>query len=339
MSPCFKGTYDLQAMPENLRLLSSGNLAPDTNYDWYWHGYLVVLKPLLVFFNYGEIRWLNSILMFALVLWSLILIAKRIGRTEMLLFLGMLLMTHYEVVSFTMQYASVFFVTFLSIVCLLSFPSWFRDKKMDFYAFFVIGAVTVFVDFLTTPVVSLGLPLLIWILYKDESHKVRQVILLSVMWSVGYASLWIAKWGVCALTFDPDVLQNAAIHADKWSGSNAEHGGRLVAVIAIVKKYIALVWSMNWGWGIIVAAALLRIKTKLPSFGQKNSWLLAVAAIPFGWNFILVNHNAEHFGFTWRSVLVTIYALMLWVYLSIDWQSHTQNSNHYGKNRSADSLL
>lgn len=32
-----------------------------TSYERYWHGYLVVLKPLLLVFNYGQIRILNGI--------------------------------------------------------------------------------------------------------------------------------------------------------------------------------------------------------------------------------------------------------------------------------------
>ena len=31
-------------------------------YGRYWHGYLVILKPLLFIFNYYQIRWLNTII-------------------------------------------------------------------------------------------------------------------------------------------------------------------------------------------------------------------------------------------------------------------------------------
>lgn len=314
-SPCLKGTYDLDQMPSNLRRLADGSVLPDTNYDWYWHGYLVILKPLLVFFDYGQIRWINCVLMLLLVVWTLVLVARKIGRAEMLLLLAALLMMHYETVPYTMQFASVFFVTFLAIIILLSFPKWFFRSGHDYMAFFSIGAVTVFVDFLTAPVVSLGLPLLIWLLYKNPPDKARQVILFSVAWGLGYALLWMSKWAICAVSFDPLVLQHAAEHADKWGGNDAE-AGRLAMTVGVFKKYLALLWSMNWLWCLCVAAVLLWIKSGIQQM-RNNLWLLLVAVIPFVWSLVLVNHNFVHFGFTWRLIVVTLYAMALLTYRSV----------------------
>lgn len=58
-----------------------------TSYERYWHGYLVVLKPLLLVFNYGQIRILNGIVMAILVLLILRQLWKRDLRRGMLAFL------------------------------------------------------------------------------------------------------------------------------------------------------------------------------------------------------------------------------------------------------------
>lgn len=60
-----------------------------------------------------------------------------------------------------------------------------------------IEAATSFFDFLTFPIVSLGIPLVIVI---DELadrkfvDKIRSVIILSISWGMGYAEFWALKW-------------------------------------------------------------------------------------------------------------------------------------------------
>lgn len=320
LNPCYKGGYNLDEWPDNLRKLSNGEIKPDTNYDWYWHGYLVILKPLLVLFNYNQIRWFNCALMAILFCWVLLLIKKHLGKVSSLLFMGIVFIMHGETIPYTMQYASVFFVTLIALIILLSYKAFFTRNNNDLLAFFTIGAVTVYVDFLTTPIVTLGIPVLFWLLAEGSDNKVRKLIILSLMWGLGYALLWMTKWGLCALTFDPSVLENAASHADKWSGNDPTNG-RLFMTIGVIKKYLALLWSMNWAWGVISAIFAMCILPKVEKWWSKNAWLLLVACMPFAWSFVLVNHNYEHFGFTWRNIVVCLLALSFWLYKSIDWKN------------------
>lgn len=320
LNPCFKGGYNLEEWPDNLRRLADGEIKPDTNYDWYWHGYLVVLKPLLLVFTYNQIRWFNCVLMAILFCWVLLLLKKHLGKVAPLLFVGIVFIMHGETIPYTMQYASVFFIALIALIVLLSFKSFFARNNNDLLAFFAIGAVTVFVDFLTTPIVTLGIPVLFWLLTRGSDNKVRKLIVLSLMWGLGYALLWMTKWGLCALTFDPSVLENAASHADKWSGNDPENG-RLFMTIGVIKKYLALLWSMNWVWGIISAIFAMCILPKVEKWWRKNAWMLLVALMPFAWSLVLVNHNYEHFGFTWRNITVCLLALSFWLYKCIDWKN------------------
>lgn len=319
LNPCYKGGYNLEEWPDNLGRLADGEIKPDTNYDWYWHGYLVVLKPLLLVFNYNQIRWFNCVLMAILFCWVLLLLKKHLGNVAPLLFVGIVFIMHGETIPYTMQYASVFFIALIALIVLLSFKTFFARNNNDLLAFFAIGAVTVYVDFLTTPIVTLGIPVLFWLLANESDKKVRKLISLSLMWGLGYALLWVSKWCLCAITFDPTVLENAASHADKWSGNDPENG-RLFMTIGVIKRYLALIWSMNWGWGIISAIFAMCILPKVEKWWRKNAWMLLVALMPFVWSFILVNHNYEHFGFTWRNIAVCLLASSFWLYKCIDWK-------------------
>lgn len=319
LNPCYKGEYQIEEWPDNLRKLADGQLQPDTNYDWYWHGYLVVLKPLMLIFNYNQIRWFNCILMGILFVIFLSLIRKRLGNASVLVTLGIVLLMHGETIPYTMQYASVFFVALIFSILLLKFKSYFAKDNNDCLAFFVIGAVTVYLDFLTTPIVTLGIPVIFWLLSDASEHKWKKVIMLSIMWGLGYALFWISKWGLCALTFDSSVLENAVAHADKWSGNDITHG-RLFMTVGVVKKYLALIWAMNWIWAILVAAVGMCVLPKCKNWFKDNAWLLLVALMPFAWSLVLVNHNYEHFGFTWRNISVALLAIGMWFYKCVDWK-------------------
>lgn len=58
-------TESLQAIYGDRKNESSWEITKG-EYSRYWHGYLTVLKPLLLFFSYGQIRSLNMIVQFGL---------------------------------------------------------------------------------------------------------------------------------------------------------------------------------------------------------------------------------------------------------------------------------
>ncbi len=69
--------------------------------------------------------------------------------------------------------------------------------------FFVVGMVENFFDFLTYPIITLGIPLivLLWLKIRDESADLKENMIFtvksSVSWGLGYALTWIAKWVNC----------------------------------------------------------------------------------------------------------------------------------------------
>lgn len=313
-NPCYKGTYKVEEMPSNVLKLLNHEISPDTNYDWYWHGYIVFLKPLLIFLDYDGIRWFNSFLMLLSFSALLYLVKKRIGIIESLITLAVALICHGETIPYTLQYTSVFFVAVFASILLLWKPDKWNEKNIILF-FFCVGAVTVYLDFLTFPVVSLGIPMLYWLLYRNDSpiQKIKYVVLLSLAWGGGYALLWATKWCLCALTYDPLVISNAMLHADKWSSSSVEHS-RLFLTLGVIKKYLALIWSMNWLSVLITGCVCLFIMQKNGRWFYNNCWMLLIAIIPFVWSMVLVNHNYAHFGFTWRLIIITMLSFSFFVY-------------------------
>lgn len=65
------------------------------------------------------------------------------------------------------------------------------------YVFLIIGMATSYVDFLTYPFVSLGIPLVIWLILDNEEkviQKLGKMVWNSGFWCAGYAGMWAGKW-------------------------------------------------------------------------------------------------------------------------------------------------
>lgn len=65
-------------------------------------------------------------------------------------------------------------------------------------AFLIIGMLTSFFDFLTYPLFTLGMPLiLISVLGTFSSvQKLCDIVKNSIFWGIGYGGMWCGKWMV-----------------------------------------------------------------------------------------------------------------------------------------------
>lgn len=84
--------------------------------------------------------------------------------------------------------------------------------------FLVIGSVTAFMDLLTEPLVTLGIPLAVYFLLTEKKNKMIKeniitFIKLCVCWAIGYGSTWATKWIITSIICNRSMIQNAIIQA------------------------------------------------------------------------------------------------------------------------------
>ena len=132
-----------------------GEDVPTESYARYWHGYLAALKPLLMVMNLNSIRVLNMYAQLALVLWTAALMVRRgLSRHVLALFAAYASLCPAAVMQ-SLQYSTAFYVAFGAMAVLL----WTDGRMNDALFFMAVGMLTSFVDFLTYPIATLGLPL------------------------------------------------------------------------------------------------------------------------------------------------------------------------------------
>lgn len=91
------------------------------DYPRYWHGYVLILRPLLYIMNYGDIRVLNCFFQIALFVLTALLLWKRLEKKRYIL----ALLTSYVLLMpvallFSLQYSWIFYVIFggiLFVIC------------------------------------------------------------------------------------------------------------------------------------------------------------------------------------------------------------------------------
>jgi hypothetical protein len=288
------------------------------NYGRYWQGYQVTLRPALCIFGIRGIRILNYILLTFLTVVCIWLLWNLVGRVEALMLLISLLVVFFPVVPYSMQYSTCFYLMFLAMIALIAFPKLTADNRNVMVTFFCIGAITVFMDFLTTPQLTIGMPLIAAILVRKPKNAMQWVILAAIAWGMGYALLWASKWLLGYLLTDFDLLADAM---EQVEYRTSHEYNQTDLTIPTVFNYVLFDNSIHSGW-IILAVAVVAILVYLWlqkgwNVQKSYAWLLLIALIVPVWYIIMRQHSVMHRWFTVRAFLVTIYSILLWVYYTV----------------------
>ena len=190
----------------------NGTIEESFEYARYWHGYLVLLRPALLLGNIGEIRIVLTFIFIILLIILTIILAKNQVHCMLLQLQYGILGIDYFYIGITLQSTPIFLVTMISsiIVALIG------DKIKNIYLpMFIIGMIVSFVDFLTVPIISLGLPLTVYflIMQKNKKYTVKEtikiIVIVSINWGLGYLLTWVMKWIIVDVLYNKDLIATA----------------------------------------------------------------------------------------------------------------------------------
>ncbi len=331
------GTYTDDYDP--IERLSTGLDQPDdgpgrTSYMRYWHGYLVVLKPLLCFLNLTQIRMLLLVVVSALLAITMVALARREGPAIAVLFGISFVAFNYIVGVFSLSFVFCPLLALVGALLVLSKSKSVPMGSSSFFdtwtiPFFVLGALTSYLDFLTFPLITLCIPLSMLVFLSRHNigkgtmwRSIGWVCALCVCWGLGYATIWTSKWVLATLVTQQNVIEDALhdMHTRTGHKVEGEYIGPLDAPLA--NLWLAFpFWSVVLWAGAVVATFLPPIRRRLaswlPSKTQGYWWvapIALIALIPYVWYFFASNHSQIHFWFTYRAQLGTLICIMyVWV--------------------------
>lgn len=326
-NPFTAAVYDYRLVREGLRPNEViTNLEHPENkslhYSRYWHGYLLFLKPLLMFFNYDEIMVITSILVIALIIAVVYLLQKK-KLAKLIIPYGITVALMSPItVSLSLQYMGVFTIFNLALMCILLFYERIQKAKGFFYLFLIIGMVTCYFDLLTYPVVTLGIPLTVWLIMRNCEkvlsfwENLKLIIGGAIAWGIGYGGIWVGKWTLGSIITGRNLFVDAMGAAEeRMSTTTVGEISRFKPILEAFKyTFTKPVLAILVIAVIVIIVLLIWKKIK---FNKKkvveNLWMLVIAMIPLVWYMFMANHSSWHMFFTYRTLGVFTFAIMCYI--------------------------
>lgn len=319
----YRVRYEGKTPSETLVSYGNGEEGYSTGvYSRYWHGYQIVLKPLLMFFNYQEIRYLNICLQFILMFLIAVELVKKKKEIYIFPYLSMVLSLMPVSVGLSLQFSSVFYITNIAVYVILKWWEVLKGKKQFLLFFMVIGMLTSFMDFLTYPLVTLGVPIVFYFLLSGEDVFLRNIIetiKYSVVWAVGYIGMWAGKWVIGSVLLRKNIITDA-IDA-LLNRTSSETANVTFTHWDVIERNLDAMFGtpikiLFLGTLLILLAYLVMktIQDKKNYFG--NYHYLIIGCMPIAWYIVAGNHSYMHFWFTYRELAILIFAVLMWAFVN-----------------------
>ena len=297
-------------------------------YSRYWHGYLVWLRPLLILFQQWQIRYIYMMVFCMLFAWLLIRMAQTIpggaGMPAAVALCVCFAAGYITVIPTCMQYAHVYFIAMIACIVLLRHRERLRPHLN--LVFMVTGMVTSFVDFLTAPLLTLGVPLLVYLFADNQREtavplrsRMAEIVCCALLWGIGYVGCWAMKWAIGSAVLGQNIFKDAFDHIFGWT-SDMDAGSRGVAFARNAEMYfLAQGKRVYIVFALPVAALLYRIvRHRNPQWRRALAYLL-VGASPYLWYLVINGHSFYHPFFAHRIQTITALSICLFAIDAARW--------------------
>lgn len=348
---------------------------PNQTYSRYWHGGAAIIRLLLTAMNVSEMRMFMFILGIVINLaWIAFLVVKK----EYLLTISYLFAIIAGKILFGYTCFEYAFVCFLIPVISFAVYKTMENNRMNAARmkgrptadgsavpdrsiavegiFLIAGILTCFFDFLTAETATFTIPAFVAVccLQKEtaksftirtESTKKKQkaslwrfALTIAACWLIGYAGMFLLKWGLNAIFLGPSEAMSALSYAAERSVGEVHVTSDMASPAAGLWQRIEKIFLRNFAclYGIpsemkesavaviafIVPAFLyifwffLRDKSKLHTKEKKDHSFfficLILALIPILRFLVLSNHSYMHYFFTYRALMADVMIVTYW---------------------------
>ena len=307
---------DNENVSAGLKLSAEMDIAPNREYSRYWHGTMVLLRPLLLVMDIRGVIVLNWIVIAGLtILLGWLLVRKDHWEAFVFLLVGMFCVQIWYV-PFCVNYSAVF-------ILMLAFTAAFilcEEKHGQYLTALSVmsGCLVCFMDFLTVETVTITVPLLTVLAVRQKdgrfgSLKENLVFLVKngAAWGISYGLMYGAKWIIAGAVTGGKTIETALDAA----GARVSGGGVFTALLRNISalypfRTVGDITGIYITAGIIIIAVVLMKTFKV--IKPKNGFavtMAVLAAVPYLRFAVLNAHSADHCFFTYRAQIVSVMAL------------------------------
>lgn len=287
-------------------------------YSRYWMGFRVLLRLALTVFNYAQIKRYLAVVFFTLFLAAVCSLAKHTeSKTAFLFALSVILVRPY-VMATSMQYTCCFLIAFLAMLLV---PWIYRHGKWEALFFMEIGMLTMYFDFYTVPLITVGFPLLYLCLLSRKEQQVVSVKRLFRnlgIWAAGYGLMWVAKLVLTTvLTSENALQQGLQSFAGRVGIQKDAELEQFYSLEFAMERLQETIFSDDVGTviyllcaAVILAVVIWKLLKNRPSgevFRDSDPFLV-LALLPLVWFVITKQPIAIHAFFQYRTIALTHWA-------------------------------
>ena len=286
-------------------------------YGRYWHGYQIILRPLLRFYTYSDILQINMIVQLILVFTLLYILSGSSSRQMILPFCGMYIFLSPISLFSSLQYSPCFYIAVLSLIALFmpKLQGYWNDTRRN-YLFLLAGIATAYFDLLTYPFITLGVPLIAYlgtIAPRTPFPRIcKNTVCYSASWCAGYAGMWASKWIIASVLTDENILLDAFEEIKYRSGYFGEKHSYLETLqlnLNVCNKKVLLAALLC----LVICMAIYGIRRRIAiekSSLSRIATLFFVSAYPFIWYAFTKEHSSCHSYFTWHELAISVFGIL-----------------------------
>ena len=310
----------------------------NSEYLRYWNGSMLFLRPLLIFFNIEQIYQINQIFLGILSLVLLILLFIRNKKIAIVFLFSLILFTCWYV-GFCIEYSVTFYIFIItSIIALIIDNKKNKDISKSnerlLILFLITGMFTSFIDFLTTEILTIFIPLIFILVIRKKENRLENlkktflfVVKAIILWLVGYVGMWSAKWLLSSIILNINALdyvqKNFFLRINGLQGLRDK--GQLyenviprnffsIPLFNLIKENINRI-DLKIGLIMLLIFILTFINWKDLKNKKYLIILLLFCFAPYVRYLVLANHSYRHIMFTFRDQMITSICLL---YIIID---------------------
>ena len=300
------------------------NKEPNQQYIRYWHGSMLILRPLLMIISLEQMYQVNYVLLIILAVALLIMLWKESKKLAIAYLISMIMIA-FPIIAMCLEFVWPFYIMLIASMIAINIK---KDKNL-YKLFLITGMITCFFDFLTTEIITLFVPLIIIFAMKKEKSEITTfkdgaIIFLKscILWLAGYAGMWLAKWTLASLILNINALDyvkdQALLRVNGLQGLDSAKRMYIGAItrnwhtlypINIVKRTSKLWWIV----GSFLVFFVVVIDWKKIKKNKASLILLVIAIMPYIRYLVLANHSYRHSFFTFRSQMISIMALTYFI--------------------------
>lgn len=283
-----------------------------------WIGYNVFLRTGLCFFSLNKLRIILYIVSYVLLFLTTLCISKYSNKYKAFSFAVTMVIFNFYTLS--VSWSLGIFCVYIACLAIIYFLH--KQECIDYFNYmFVIGILTAYFDWLSIPLITWGLPIVIIISIKYEKNKetkIKEYISIlfktGIGWCVGYAGMIISKTAIAIMIQGKEAFDFFV----KRIQADTQSGGALGYIQGVYKLVCSIIPLNLFNEGsiipkILIVAIVIGCVYIMISHRDRrtiNAIYLIVALAPFVY-YLYAKGHISHVAIEFRTLMISCFSILL----------------------------